>query len=225
MECTYTALQLAKSFGILAFINGTSYTISHVDIIRILDTCFALRHVKSSMRKDPSGILGRVRPTSRIVLSNLESMLRSFQDDLAVKGELADVAPEELPSLTRRTLEIVVEISDFYMGSKTWLAAELPVHDATRMTRALHRLLKTCVRWFKWMEDLRDLRGRTPGQEQISSIYGTIRDARGWQMRAIKEGQQVLRLLDRCSSTPGVEHVRSEVTKIVDMHKRFFESY
>jgi len=42
-------------------------------------------------------------------------MLRSYQDDLAVKGELADVAPEELPSLTKRTLEIVVEISDFYM--------------------------------------------------------------------------------------------------------------
>jgi len=177
------------------------------------------------MRTYPSDILTRVHPTSRVVLSNLESVLRIFQDNLAVRGELADVAPEELPSLTKRTLEIVIEISDFYMGSKTWLAAELSVHDATRVTRALHRLLKTCVRWFKWMEDLKAPRGRTPGQERRSSIYGTIRDAKGWQTRSIKEGQQVLQLLDRCSSTPGVEHVRSEVTKIVDMHKRFLENY
>ena len=224
MECTYTALQLPKSFSILASINGASYTISHVDIIRILDACFAIRHVKSSRQKYRSEILTRVNPTSRIVLSNLESMLRSFQDDLAVRGELAGVAPEELPSLTNRTLEIVVEISEFYMGSRTWLAAELPVPDAAKITTALHRHLKTCVRWFKWMEDIRARRDSISGQERRGSIYGTIRDARGWQTRSIKEGQQVFRLLDRCPLTPGVEHVRSEVTKIVDMHKRFFEN-
>jgi len=207
------------------FFNGASYTISRVDIIQISDACCALRHVKSSTRTYPSDILTRVHPTARVVLSSLESLLRSHQDDLAVRGELADVAPDELPSLTKRTLEIVVEISEFYMGSQTWLAAELPVPDATKVTTALHRHLKTCVRWFKWMEDVGARRGTVPGQGRRSLIYGTIRDARGWQTRSVKEDQQVLRLLDRCSSTPGVEHVRSEVTKIVEMHKRFFENY
>jgi len=177
------------------------------------------------MRSYPSDILTRIHPTVRVVLSSLESVLRIFQDNLAVRGELADVAPEELPSLTKQTLEIVVDFSEFYMGSKTWLAAELPVHDATKITTALHRHLKTCVCWFKWMEDIGARRVGIPTQERRSSIYGTIRDARGWQTRSIKEGQQVLRLLDRCSSTPGVEHVRAEVTKIVDMHKRLLENY
>ena len=142
------------------------------------------------MRSYPSDILTRIHPTVRVVLSSLESVLRIFQDNLAVRGELADVAPEELPSLTKQTLEIVVDFSEFYMGSKTWLAAELSVHDATRVTRALHRLLKTCVRWFKWMEDLKAPRGRTPGQERRSSIYGTIRDAKGWQTRSIKRASR-----------------------------------
>ena len=177
------------------------------------------------MRTYPSDILTRVHPTVRVVLSSLESVLRIFQDNLAVRGELADVAPEELPSLTKQTLEIVVNFSEFYMGCKTCLAMELSVSDATKVTTALHRHLKTCVRWFRWMEDIGARRGNISGQARRTSIDGTIRDARGWQTRSIKEGQQVLRLLDRCPLTPGVEHVRSEVTKIVDVHKRFLENY
>lgn len=91
IECAKTTLQVHRSIDIIAFFLDISHDISEEDVIRILDACYALRHIKSRMENHPSAILALVYSGSRSfrALETMEQDLSSYNEDLTWKSDFA----------------------------------------------------------------------------------------------------------------------------------------
>jgi hypothetical protein len=220
LESAHATLEVARSFSILTFFySRTSDDLPKEDVIRILDASFILQHVKSSQGKSPTDILTNVRPHILGQIRIWEQALLEFQQQLVFQGQVAGVAPEDIPELSRASKGAVVGCARFYMSSKKRLLEQLPLQEARKVAGVLQTLLKTVFEQKKDNDLYIQLTG-APITQPKRSIEDLERKRRDMPARVVRECEQMLRVTRGCSQTEEVQRVQKVITHRLEQYKK-----